>query len=66
MAVAPALQSTPPEGLVLRVRVGTLFTVTFSVLVSVQPAVLPDTVYVVDTVGLAVVVPEVEPLGIQL
>ena len=48
------------------VRVGTLFTVTLSVLVFVQPAVVPDTVYVVDTPGVAVVDAELELFGIQL
>jgi hypothetical protein len=43
-----------------------LFTVTFRVLVFVQPAVVPDTVYVVETAGVAVVVPDVELFGIQL
>lgn len=43
-----------------------MFTVTFSVLVLVQPAVVPDTVYVVETVGAAVVVADVELFGIQL
>ena len=43
-----------------------MFTVTFSVFVFVQTAVVPDTVYVVDTAGVAVVVADEELFGIQL
>jgi hypothetical protein len=64
VAVAPVVHNA--EGLLVTVRVGTLFTVTFRVFVLVQPAVVPITVYVVDTDGVAVVVPDVVLLGIQL
>lgn len=66
VAVAPVVHSTPAVGVVVTVRVGTLFTVTVTVLVLVQPALVPDTVYVVETVGAAVVVADEELFGIQL
>jgi hypothetical protein len=53
-------------GLLVTVTVGTWFTVTFRVLVLIQPAVVPVTLYVVETVGVAVVVPEVMLIGFQL
>ena len=43
VAEAPEVHRMLP-GLLLTVTVGTLFTVTFRVLVFVQPAVVPDTV----------------------
>lgn len=64
VAVAPVVQRA--DGVPVTVRVGALFTVTVSVLVFVQPEVVPDTVYVVDTPGVAVVLADAELFGIQL
>ena len=44
VAVAPAVHNAPPAGLAVTVSVGTSFTVTLTVLVFVQPALVPLTV----------------------